>query len=54
MKRISSVDVMGGGYTLGGLVGRVGFLIRKSVPNVTEPNKNSHLDIGNISMFSDT
>jgi hypothetical protein len=30
MKRISSVDVMGGVYILGGLVGRVGFLIRKT------------------------
>ena len=35
MKPISSVDVMGGGYTLGGLVGRVGFLIRKTVRNWT-------------------
>ena len=47
-------DELGRHYPdLGGL-GWVEFLIRKSVPNVTEPNKNNHLDLGNFSMFSDT
>ena len=43
------------GLTEGGLGGVGGkFLIRKTLPKVTESNENRHLDLGDISMFSDT
>ena len=42
------------GLTEGGLGGVGGkFLIRKTLPKVTESNENSHLDLGNILMIPD-
>ena len=42
------------GLTEGGLGGVGGeFLIRKTLPKVTESNENRHLDLGNILMIPD-